>query len=62
MTKKYYAIVRTSYLKYKKRYMFLTINAQLPIFWNKKTAREKLYSLQGGGQGNPDYEIIEIEL
>ena len=56
MTKKYYAIVRTSYLRYKKRMMFPCMNAQLPIYWNRKVAVETAMKF---GKG---LEVIEIEL
>ena len=56
MTKKYYAIVSTTQLKFKKQWRFPTMNAQLPIYWNRKVARETC--LKYGGKT----EVIEIEL
>lgn len=56
MTKKYYAIVRSNALKYKKSWHFPTMNAQLPIYWNRKVAKETATKF---GKG---LEVIEIEL
>ena len=56
MTKKYYAVVRTSYLKYKKRLMFPCMNSQLPIYWNRKVAKDVAAKF---GKG---LEVIEIEI
>lgn len=56
MTKKYYAVVRSNALKYKKRWMFPTMNAQLPIYWNKKVAQET------ARQYGKSVEVIVIEL
>jgi len=56
MTKIYYAIVRSNALKYKKRWMFPIINAQLPIFWNRKVA------LKTAETYGKSVEVIKIEL
>ena len=56
MVKKYYAIVRSNSLKYKKQIHFPIMNAQLPIYWNKKVAKE--YAEKYG----KSVEVIEIEL
>ena len=63
MTKKYYAIVRTNALKYKKRFIFPCMNAQLPIYWNKKVARTDAlkYGNSVEKYGN-SVEVVEIEL
>lgn len=56
MTKKYYAIVRSNALRYKKRLMFPTMTAQLPIYWNRKVAKKDAESY------GKSVEVIEIEL
>ena len=50
MEKKYYAIVRSSYWKYRKRFMFPTIGGHLPIYWNKKVAEDMCTSINDGNK------------